>query len=270
MTYYPAVTVDVASRAAFVFDLDGTIYLDDRLLPGAAAVVAALRERGRKVAFLTNKPLQLPVDYARTLTGLGIAATQADVVSSTDALLFYLHQNAASARIFVVGEHVLVDLVEREGFQLSDEPGSIDLVVVGFDRTFDYAKLNTAFHAVRGGARLVATNPDPYCPTADGGLPDCGALLAAIEVATSTRAEAIVGKPSIHMARAVLDRLSVAAGDAVLVGDRVLTDMRMAHEAGMASVLVLSGATKLEDVPTSVAPDLVIGGVGELLPLIAA
>jgi NagD protein len=101
-------------------------------------------------------------------------------------------------------------------------------------------------------------------------LPDCGALLAAIEVATSTRAEAIVGKPSIHMARAVLDRLSVAASDAVLVGDRLLTDMRMAHEAGMASVLVLSGATKLEDVPTSVAPDLVISGVGELLPLIAA
>jgi HAD superfamily hydrolase (TIGR01450 family) len=264
------VTVDLGSRGAFVFDLDGTIYLDDDLLPGAAAVVAALRERGRKVAFLTNKSLELPVDYARKLTRLGIATSQSDIVSSTDALLFYLRQNAASARIFVIGERVLVDLVEREGFKLANEPASIDLVVVGFDRTFDYAKLNTAFHAVRGGARLVATNPDPYCPTADGGLPDCGALLAAIEVATGARAEAIVGKPSIHMARTVLDRLGVAASDAALVGDRVLTDMRMAHEAGMASVLVLSGATKLEDVPTSFVPDLVIGGVGELLPMIAA
>src|SRR5436190_16471011 len=111
MTYYPAMAIDLASCTAFVFDLNGTVYLDDDLLPGAAAVVAALRERGRKVAFLTNKPLELPDDYARKLTRLGIAATQSDIVSSTDALLFYLRQNAASARIFVIGEPVLVELV---------------------------------------------------------------------------------------------------------------------------------------------------------------
>jgi len=194
---------ELGARSAVVFDLDGTIYLDDDLIAGADEVVRTIRASGRRVVFLTNKPLELPIDYARKLTALGIPAEPGDVVSSTDALLLYLRRHAAGARLYVVGEPVLVGLLREAGFELSDVRGSIDVVVVAFDRTFDYAKLNIAFHAVRAGARLVATNPDPYCPTADGGLPDCGALLAAVEVATGARAEAVVGKPSIHMAETI-------------------------------------------------------------------
>jgi ribonucleotide monophosphatase NagD (HAD superfamily) len=133
------------------------------------------------------------------------------------------------------------------GFGLTDQPGAADVVVVSFDRTFDYAKLLAAYRAVRlHGARLVATNPDPYCPTPDGGLPDCAAMLAAVEACTGATAEAIVGKPSRQMAAAVLDRLgtgAAGAAGAAMVGDRLATDMAMARGAGMTGVLVLTGAT---------------------------
>jgi NagD protein len=144
---------------------------------------------------------------------------------------------------------------------------------VSFDRTFDYAKLLAAYRAVRlHGARLVATNPDPYCPTPDGGLPDCAAMLAAVEACTGATAEAIVGKPSRQMAAAVLDRLgtgAAGAAGAAMVGDRLATDMAMARGAGMTGVLVLTGATSQADLtaaePGSL-PDYVIETLPELLP----
>jgi HAD superfamily hydrolase (TIGR01450 family) len=258
--------IDADHRAGYVFDLDGTVYLDDHLLPGAAATIARLREDGAAVAFLTNNPLERPADWAAKLTRLGIPTDAAEVVSSTDALVLYLHQYAAGARLFVVGEPMLIDLLRSAGFPLTDDPAAIEVVVVSFDRTFDYSKLHTAFLAVRSGARIVATNPDPYCPTADGGLPDCGALLAALEVATGRRAEAIVGKPSPHMAQAVLARLGVQPERATLVGDRLLTDVQLAHDSGMTSVLVLSGATTRADLAGApVQPDRVIEGIADLL-----
>lgn len=256
----------------YVFDLDGTLYLGDRLLPGASETVAAIRAAGARVAFLTNKPLETPAAYAAKLTDLGIPATAPEVVSSTDALLRYLHQHAEGARVLPISEPLLEGMLRDAGFTIldpvSDDPTSADLVVVSWDRTFDYAKLVAAFRAVRAGARIVATNPDPFCPTPDGDLPDCAAMLAAIEASTGARAEAIVGKPSPHMAATLLDRLALPANDTILVGDRLLTDVRMAHEAGMASALVLSGATTAEALTRStVMPDYVLDGVADILPL---
>ncbi|MBF8289973.1 MAG: phosphoglycolate phosphatase [Chloroflexi bacterium] len=230
----------------YVFDLDGTLYLGDHLLPGAADTVAAIRAAGARVAFLTNKPLELPSAYAQKLTALGIPATAHEVISSTDSLLLYLAREARGATILPIGEPLIGELLRGAGFATidpaSDDPTRADLVVVSWDRTFDYPKLVAAFRAVRAGARIVATNPDPFCPTPDGDLPDCAAMLAAIEASTGARAEAIVGKPSAHMAAALLDRLALSAEDTVLVGDRLTTDVRMAREAGMASALVLTGA----------------------------
>jgi len=114
----------------------------------------------------------------------------------------------------------------------------------------------------------VATNPDPFCPTADGGLPDCAAMLAAIEACTGSRAEAIVGKPSPHMARTILARVDVPAGDAVMVGDRLMTDVGLAHAAGAAAALVLTGATTAADVAASaLVPDLLLSRISDLIPL---
>lgn len=255
----------------YVFDLDGTLYLGDALLPGAAETVATIRAAGARVAFLTNKPLEPPAVYAAKLTSLGIPTTTDEVVSSTDALLRYLAAAATGARILPISEPLIADLLRSAGFAVLDhrvdDPTTADVVVVSWDRTFDYPKLLAAFRAVRAGARIVATNPDPYCPTPDGDLPDCAAMLAAIEASTGARAEAVVGKPSRHMAAALLDRLALPADDTILVGDRVLTDVRMAHEAGMASALVLTGATTLESLAhAAVAPDYVLAGVADVLP----
>jgi NagD protein len=254
----------------YVFDLDGTLFLGDHLLPGAAETVATIRSSGARVAFLTNKPLETPATYAAKLTDLGIPATAFEVVSSTDALLRYLREHATGARIVPVAEPLLVELLREADFTVldpGDDPTTADLVVVSWDRTFDYAKLLAAFRAVRAGARIVATNPDPFCPTPDGDLPDCAAMLAAIEASTGVRAEAVVGKPSPHMAAALLERLALPADDTILVGDRLMTDVLMAHEAGMASALVLTGATNAAALAGSpVIPDFVLGGVAEVLP----
>jgi NagD protein len=227
----------------YAFDLDGTLYLGDDLIEGADTVVAALRDSGARVVFVTNKPLETAEAYAAKLTKLGIPAVAEDVISALDALSLYLTGRHPGARILAVGEPVLIESLRGAGFILTENPAETDVVVVSFDRTFDYDKLTRAYQAVNAGAVIVATNPDPYCPTPDGGLPDCAAMLAAIEACTGGRAEAIVGKPSVHMANAFLDRLGVPANEAVMVGDRLLTDVAMGLNAGMASALVMSGAT---------------------------
>jgi HAD superfamily hydrolase (TIGR01450 family) len=252
--------------AGYVFDLDGTVYLGDRLLPGAGETLRELKRRAR-VLYLTNKPLQTPADYAAKLTGLGIATSPREVVSSTDALLLYLGRRAPGARLFVIGEPPLVRTLRSAGYEVVDGAEGVEAVVVSFDRTFDYRKLKTAFDAGRGGARIIATNPDAYCPTPEGGLPDCAAMLAAVEASTGVRAEAVVGKPSEHMAEALLDRLGAAGGDVLLVGDRLETDIRMANAAGMAGALVLTGATSLEEARRSPdRPDYVLDDLRDLLP----
>lgn len=252
--------------AGYVFDLDGTVYLGDELLPGAKETLGELK-RLSKVVYLTNKPLEMPADYAAKLTRLGVETFPDEVVSSTDSLLLYLERHAPNARLFVVGEPPLVGLLADAGYEVVGEAGGVDVVVVSFDRTFDYAKLQTAFDAVRAGARIIATNPDAYCPLpGGGGLPDCAAMLAAVEASTGARAEAIVGKPSHHMADALLERLGVPARETLLVGDRLATDVRMAKKAGMAGALVLTGATGLEEALGSAdRPDYILGGLSDLL-----
>jgi NagD protein len=225
------------------YAFDGTIYLGDKLIEGADSVIATLRAGGARVVFVTNKPLETSRDYAAKLTRLGIPTDPEDVISAIDALVSYLLQHHPTATLMAVAEPLLIDALRLAGFEVTTDPKSTDVVVVSFDRTFDYAKLTSAYQAVNAGAVIVATNPDPYCPTPDGGLPDCAAMLAAIEACTGARAEAIVGKPSIHMAKAFLERLGVPASEAVVVGDRLLTDVEMGLSAGMAAVLVLSGAT---------------------------
>lgn len=239
-----ATRATVAPRyRGYAFDLDGTIYLGDALIDGAAEVVETLRSAGARVVFVTNKPLETTADYAAKLTRLGIPTEPADVISAIDALILYLRVNHPGARLLAIAEQTLIDELVASGFAVTSDPFATDVLVVSFDRTFDYAKLTLAYQAVNAGAVIVATNPDPYCPTPDGGIPDCAAMLAAIEACTGARAEAVVGKPSLHMASAFLDRLGVPASDAVMVGDRLLTDVTMGLNAGMASVLVMSGAT---------------------------
>ena len=255
--------------AGYVFDLDGTVYLGEALLPGAAETIGELRRRGSRVVYVTNKPLQTAADYARKLTRLGVATPRSDVVTSVDALVDYLAREHPHATVLAVAEPSTIDELSAAGFTVTTRPLEAQVVVVSFDRTFDYEKLNAAFQAVRyGGAVVVATNPDPYCPTPEGGIPDCAAMLAAIEACSGARAEAVVGKPSIHMARALLARLGVPAEGVAVVGDRLLTDIAMARAMGMTGVLALTGATRAENIQGApVQPDFVIASLSELLPV---
>jgi HAD superfamily hydrolase (TIGR01450 family) len=257
------------SFAGYAFDLDGTLYVDDALLPGAADAVSRIRSGGGRVAFVTNKPLETAAGYAAKLTRLGVPADRDEVVTSIDALVLYMQGRHPGARVMPISEPAVFEALTAAGFPITDDPGATDVVVVAFDRTFNYEKLTAAYRAVRlHGAVLVATNPDPYCPTADGGIPDCAAMLGAIEACTGARAEAIVGKPSRHMAQAVLKRLNVAAGSAAMVGDRLATDAAMAKSFGITAVLVLTGASNRNDISTSpFKPDYVIEGLHELVPV---
>jgi HAD superfamily hydrolase (TIGR01450 family) len=258
---------DLPEFGAYIFDLDGTIYLDDEPLPGAPETIAALRARGAGVAFVTNNPLHGPREYAARLTNMGIPATPEDVTTSVDALLSYLRAHHAGKAVLAIAEEEVRERLEEAGFAVVTDPDATEVVVVSFDRTFSYAKLHAAFLAIRRhGTPIVATNPDPYCPTRDGGLPDCAAMLAAVEACTGATHEAIVGKPSPHMVTAVLERLNVSPAETAVIGDRLMTDVAMGKAAGGVGILALSGATSEADLEqSSIEPDYVLGSIAELI-----
>lgn len=252
----------------YALDLDGTVYLGEELLPGAGETVRRLRDAGAKVVFITNKPLDTAERYAEKLTELGIPTQPEDVVTAVEALVHYLRERHPDRKLLPVSEDVVAERLADEGFRITDDPAEAEVVVVSFDRTFSYAKLHAAFRAIReNGAVIVATNPDAYCPTPEGGLPDCAAMLAAIEACTGARAEAVVGKPSPFMGDALLARLGMNASDVAVVGDRLSTDIVMGQTIGAAGILVLTGATSADAAQQNgVVPDAVLDGIHQLLP----
>ena len=253
-------------QRGWLFDLDGTIYLGERLIPGADETIAALRAGGRRVVFLSNKPLETRDAYARKLTRLGIAAGPDDVLNSSLVLARHLARLDPGAPVFAIGEPPLIAELTAHGFDVRPDH-HVRWVVIAFDRTFDYAKLNVALQAVRrSNARLIATNPDRTCPVEGGEIPDCAGMIAAVEAVTGRTVEAIVGKPSPIILEVALDALGVTASDAVIVGDRLETDMTMGKRLGLATVLVLTGVTAENDAAIAgVSPDLVLPSVRELL-----
>jgi len=253
-------------QRGWLFDLDGTVYLGEALIPGAADTIAALRAAGRRVAFLSNKPLYTREDYAEKLTRLGVPTRPDEVVNSSIVLARHLRRLDAGAPVFVIGEPPLIGELRAHGFEVRNDP-DVRWVVIAFDRTFDYAKLNTALQAVRRhDARLIATNPDRTCPTAEGEIPDCAGMMAAVEAVTGKTVEVVVGKPSPIILEVALETLGVAAGDCVMVGDRIETDIVMGKRLGLATVLVLSGITRGDDPRIAeLRPDLVLDSIGSLL-----
>ena len=250
----------------WLFDLDGTVYLGDALIPGADRTIAALRAAGRRVVFLSNKPLETRADYARKLTKLGIPTATDEVVNSSVVLARHLQTLDPGAPVFVIGEGPLIAELAAHGFEVRGDH-RVRWVVIAFDRTFDYRKLDVALQAVRrSDARLIATNPDKTCPTEHGEIPDCAGMIAAVEAVTDRRVEAIVGKPSPIILDVALARLGVKAADAVMVGDRVETDIVMGKRLGLATVLVLSGVTTATDPRIAeLRPDLVLESIRDLV-----
>lgn len=251
----------------YIFDLDGTIYLSDTLLPGAHALLAGLRQAGRRVAFVSNNPTRPRDEVVAKLTRFGIAVEPHEVVNSALVMVQWLRAYAPDACVYVVGEQPLITELQSAGFCLSDQPGTITFVIASFDRTFVYEKLQVAFDAIRAGARLIATNADRYCPVPGGGQPDAAAIIAAIEACTGVTCEMVVGKPSPFMAKTASDLLGIPPSNCLIVGDRLETDIAMGKQAGMAAALVLTGASTRADLATAPhQPDYVIDDLHALLP----
>jgi arabinose operon protein AraL len=253
----------------FVFDLDGTVYLGNELIPGADRVIRVLREKGRKVVFLSNKPLNRREEYAEKLTHLGIPTDPGEVINSSFTLIRYLTKVAPHAKVFVIGEPPFLSEMAEAGFVLTEDPEEIQYVVVAFDRTFDYHKLFISFHAIRKGAHFIATNPDRTCPMEGGEYPDCAGVIAALEAVTERPVEVIAGKPSPLTVQIVLEMMGLAPEDCVLVGDRLETDIRMGLNSGMKTALVMTGVTTMETLEkSSIRPDYVFSSIADVESLL--
>ena len=260
--------------SAYIFDLDGTVYLGDALLPMAGETIRTLRASGRRTVFLSNNPTHTRDEYAAKLTRLGLPTPREDIVNSTMVMVDFLQRHLVDGRqvqgraprLFVVGERPLMAELTAAGFELTEDAGRVDAVIASFDRTFVYRKLQIAFDAIRAGAHFYATNGDRYCPVPGGGEPDAAAVIAAIEACTNTRVEAVVGKPSPHMIAAILNLLQLPAEQCLITGDRLETDVAMGLAAGMSAALTLTGATSAEAVATSaIQPSYVLRNLGDLL-----
>jgi NagD protein len=251
----------------YVFDLDGTVYLGDALLPTAGETIARLRALGCRTIFLSNNPTHPPEDYAAKLTRLGLPTVVEDVLVSTQVLVSFLRERMPGARLFVIGEGPLVRALDAAGFEVVGDAARTDAVIASFDRTFAYPKLQVAFDAIRAGARFFATNGDRYCPVPGGGEPDAAAVIAAVEACTGVACEAIVGKPSRYTSDAVLAMLGLPPGECLMTGDRLETDVRMGLDAGMAAAITLTGATTADAVArSSIIPTFVVERLADLLP----
>ena len=257
---------------AYVFDLDGTIYLGDHLLPGAARLIGELRRRGIPVRFLSNNPTKDPRQYVEKLARLGLPTDISDIANTVVTTTRWLQEHHPDATLFVVGEEPLKRALTEAGFRLSDDPERIDIVIASYDRTFDYSKLQIAFDAIwfHRRAILIQTNPDRFCPFPGGrGEPDCAAITAAIEACTGVKSVANLGKPSPIMLEEALQGLDVDPAACVMVGDRLRTDIPMALDTGMASCLVLTGETTPDDVAAldeNHQPTYVLDRVDRLIP----
>jgi phosphoglycolate/pyridoxal phosphate phosphatase family enzyme len=263
----------------FVFDLDGTVYLGEHALPGAVEALLALRRHGKRIVFVSNKPLQTRDDYAAKLTRLGIPTRPENVITSGFVLAHYLAKSEPLLRLYVIGEQSLHEELRGHGLIVLEEflnqdpqqvihPIDVDAVVVAFDRTLDYRKLNTAYQALCNGARFFATNADKACPMPGGAIPDAGGTIAALEHMTGRKLELLAGKPSALMIRVALEMLDLPPRSCMMVGDRLETDIHMGQTAGMFTTVTLTGASNRQQAEAlSPAPDFIVSSLLELVDL---
>ena len=240
----------------WILDLDGVVWLADDVIPGVPEAVARLREAGNTILFLTNNSSR-PVAYLLSkFERMGIAVEAGEIVTSAQAAASLVEPGTT---VLVCAGAGVREALDARGVTMVDE-GQAEAVIVGFHKEFDYKRLNAAYQALRGGARLIGTNDDTTYPTPDGPIPGGGALLAAVAAAGGVEPE-VAGKPYQPMADAVRARIGDAADEGFLVGDRPDTDGLMAKRLGLPFALVFTGVTSEDDLPVDpepvmTAPDL--------------
>jgi HAD superfamily hydrolase (TIGR01450 family) len=250
---------------AVLADMDGTVFRGNTLLRGAKDVYRTSMANGTHWLFLTNNASRPAADLAEKLCSLGLDVTSEQVVNSASALIRELQTERADAGVFLVGEKRLRQGLEKAGIKLVREPSEADIVVSAMDRSFTYDKLAQAQSAIHSGAHYWATNLDASLPVEGGVRPGSGSIVAAISTAAGHPPDRVFGKPNTDMASLALEILGVPAESCLVVGDRMETDILFAKNAGMASALVLTGATAKKDLPQfSYAPDHILEGIHQL------
>ena len=250
------------SRHGFLIDMDGVIYRGKQLIPGAERFIAGLLAREIPFVFLTNNSQRTRRDVATKLVRMGIQADEEHIFTCAMATARFLAAQKPGGTAFVIGEGGLLHALHRNGYSIvDDEP---DYVVVGEGRTFNMEIVEAAVRMILRGSKLIATNIDPNCPTAQGLRPGCGAIVAMLETATGLKAFS-VGKPSPVMMRAARKELGLATAETIMIGDTMETDILGGVSLGYRTVLVLSGGTKREDLDRyAYRPDLVVDSIADL------
>jgi NagD protein len=244
-------------------DMDGVLVHEGRLIPGADAFVARLRETGRPFLVLTNNSIYTPRDLQFRLRTTGIDLPVESIWTSALATASFLDDQRPEGSAYVVGEAGLTTALHDIGYVLTDN--APDYVVLGETRTYSFEAVTTAIRLILGGARFVATNPDPTGPSGDGILPATGAVAALMTRATGVDPY-YVGKPNPLMMRAALNRLQAHSETTVMIGDRMDTDIVAGLEAGMRTVLVLTGIVGAGEVDRfPYRPHRVVASIADLV-----
>jgi len=246
----------------FALDMDGTVYLGNKILPGVLDFLSYLRNTGRDFLFMTNNSSKDATYYANKLASLGIDCNEQNILTSGEATALYLKNIKKCHTVFLVGTPVLEAEFKKHGFILTTN--NPEYVVLGFDTTLTYEKLVIACDLIRSNTPFIATHPDYNCPTETGYIPDCGAMTALIKASTGIDPQ-VIGKPNKAIVDAMLTKKDYSLDQMAMVGDRLYTDVATGCNAGMVSVLVLSGESKMSDVAISAfKPDHIFDNLGGL------
>ena len=257
--------IDFRTKKGFICDMDGVIYHGNRLLPGVREFIQWLQDEEKEYLFLTNNSGYTPRELRQKLERMGMEIPEEHFYTSALATAAFLREQAPGCSAYVIGEAGLLNALYDAGITMNDV--NPDYVVVGEGRTYSLDTLTRATNLVLRGAKLIGANSDVSGPIEDGIAPACRALVAPIEMATGTQAY-FCGKPNPLMMRTGLRILNCHSGDAVMVGDRMDTDVISGLESGMSTVLVLSGVTSREDLRTfAFRPSAVLDGVGDIVAL---
>ena len=247
-------------------DMDGVLVHEERAIPGASEFLQALQETGRRFLVLTNNSIYTPRDLRARLLASGIDVPEEAIWTSALATAQFLADQRAGGSAYVVGEAGLTTALHNVGYTMTErEP---DYVVLGETRTYSFTAITRAIRLIEGGARFIATNPDVTGPSTEGPLPATGSIAALITAATGVKPY-YVGKPNPLMMRSALNRIDAHSESTVMIGDRLDTDVRSGLEAGLRSILVLTGSTKPDQVDRyPFVPTRVCDSIADVVPLV--
>ncbi len=246
----------------YLLDMDGTVYLGERLIPGSLQFLKTLEKQGKKYYFLTNNSSFNSRTYVKKLHRLGLTeASNKQVITSGEATAWHLASNGEK-RVYLLGTPELeLDFLRAGHVLVSESP---NVVVLGYDKTLHWGRLEQACKFIRQGIPFYATHPDINCPSEEGPLIDAGSLIKAIEVSTGV-SPVVIGKPHVSMVEYALHRCGGTREKTVMIGDRLYTDIAMGNQSGITTILVLSGETIMEDLNDSpYSPDYVFPSLAEI------